>query len=57
MIIASDVRGHYLKFNDAEWSKLMLDRKPLSRLVGWSAGWFRLDVKLTKIPDPFKEDK
>ena len=46
------LREHYIKFTPEEWKDLA-DCKPLSRVIGYSKGYYRLKVKMTKIKDPY----
>jgi hypothetical protein len=55
MIIASNEKEYLLKFNCDEWTKLW-DSKTISRITAYNKGYFRIDVKVTKIKDPFKTE-
>ena len=48
----TDDRVYSISFTAKEWAAL-IEGKKQSRPVGWSGGWFRLDVKFTKVPDPY----
>ena len=53
MIIASDKDEKLIRFRDVEWDQLIRG-ETLARPVAWSAGYFRLTVRLEKYPDPYE---
>jgi hypothetical protein len=53
MLITSDKEGYYLKMDSDEWARLW-GGDVIRRPVGYSKGYFRLEVKVVSIEDPYK---
>ena len=51
--IQTGERTYAIKLNSDEYC-LLCDCKKLSRIVAYSAGYFRLDVKMTHIDNPYE---